>query len=83
MSDVQHLPAPKDTERVETGPVQFGNDWPGVFIRGDNAIIGFLPWLAHIHAHHGDDMDVFARMHLESLMSLLESCDVRREESRQ
>lgn len=23
--------------RVETGPVQFGDDWPGVFIRGDNA----------------------------------------------
>lgn len=24
--------------RVETGPVQFGDDWPGVFIRGDNAL---------------------------------------------
>ena len=24
-------------ERVETGAVQFGDDWPGVFIRGDNA----------------------------------------------
>ncbi|MFA6049953.1 MAG: hypothetical protein WC761_02030 [Candidatus Paceibacterota bacterium] len=23
--------------RPETGPMQFGNDWPGVFIRGDNA----------------------------------------------
>lgn len=23
--------------RVETGPVQFGDDWPGVFIRGDDA----------------------------------------------
>lgn len=23
--------------RVETGVVQFGEDWPGVFIRGDNA----------------------------------------------
>ena len=27
----------KQEPRVETGPVQFGNDWPGVFIRGDNA----------------------------------------------
>jgi hypothetical protein len=25
-------------ERIETGPVQFGDDWPGVFIRGDNAL---------------------------------------------
>ena len=24
-------------ERVETGPVQFNDDWPGIFIRGDNA----------------------------------------------
>lgn len=23
--------------RVETGVVQFGEDWPGLFIRGDNA----------------------------------------------
>ena len=23
--------------RPETGPMQFGTDWPGVFIRGDNA----------------------------------------------
>lgn len=27
-----------DQTRVETGVVQFGNDWPGVFIRGDNAL---------------------------------------------
>lgn len=25
-------------ERVETGLVQFDEDWPGVFIRGDNAM---------------------------------------------
>jgi len=23
--------------RAETGPMRFGDDWPGVFIRGDNA----------------------------------------------
>lgn len=28
---------PKQEKRVETGPIQFGDDWPGVFIRGDNA----------------------------------------------
>lgn len=27
----------RELERVETGPVQFNDDWPGVFIRGDNA----------------------------------------------
>jgi hypothetical protein len=34
---VQQLPAPTALDRVETGAVQFGTDWPGLFIRGDNA----------------------------------------------
>ena len=29
---------PAADPRVETGPIQFGDDWPGVFIRGDNAL---------------------------------------------
>ena len=36
MPDIRHLPAV--TNRVETGAVQFGDDWPGLFIRGDNCI---------------------------------------------
>lgn len=32
--ELRKLPL-EDGQRVETGPVQFGNDWPGVFIRGD------------------------------------------------
>lgn len=34
---IQKLPAPEGVARVESGPVQFGEDWPGVFFRGDNA----------------------------------------------
>jgi hypothetical protein len=30
--------------RVETGPVRFGADWPGLFIRGDDAL-AFQVWL--------------------------------------
>lgn len=30
-----HNPRPG---RVETGPVRFDDDWPGVFIRGDQAL---------------------------------------------
>lgn len=36
-AEIRVLPAPLGGGRVETGPVQFGEDWPGVFIRGDNA----------------------------------------------
>lgn len=25
--------------RAETGPMQFGDDWPGVFFRGDEALL--------------------------------------------
>ena len=28
---------PPGTNRVETGPVAFNEDWPGIFIRGDEA----------------------------------------------
>ena len=29
---------PEQTPRIETGPIQFGSDWPGVFFRGDHAL---------------------------------------------
>ena len=34
---VQRVPFDNKTGRIETGAVQFGEDWPGLFIRGDNA----------------------------------------------
>jgi hypothetical protein len=38
--DIQKLPAwSGDGYRAETGPMQFGEDWPGVFIRGDDALV--------------------------------------------
>ena len=37
MPDPLVIPATILSGRVETGPVQFGDDWPGLFIRGDNA----------------------------------------------
>lgn len=38
MPQVCKLTAPPDGERVETGAIQFGEDWPGLFVRGDNAL---------------------------------------------
>jgi hypothetical protein len=34
---VRKIDFPQDAERVETGAVQFGDDWPGLFVRGDHA----------------------------------------------
>ncbi len=38
MKSVRSLAYPDDGKRVETGAVQFGDDWPGLFIRGDEAL---------------------------------------------
>jgi len=29
---------PEQEKRVESGPVCFGDDWPGLFLRGDSCI---------------------------------------------
>lgn len=38
--NVRHFPlldSDGNCDRVETGSIQFGNDWPSLHIRGDNA----------------------------------------------
>lgn len=37
MADTRILPA--QGERVETGPTRFGEDWTGLFIRGDTCAL--------------------------------------------
>lgn len=61
-------------KRVETGPMQFGTDWPGVFIRGDNAL-----YLAHIlelilERHRSDFHPIMEVATLEGFIKLLRSC---------
>jgi hypothetical protein len=36
---VRHFNLRADDERVESGPVQFGSDWKGLFLRGDNCMV--------------------------------------------
>jgi len=38
MTEVRTIPVPPELARVETGPLAIGDDWPGLFIRGDNAV---------------------------------------------
>ena len=67
--------------RVETGVLQVGDDWPGVFIRGDNALMGYAPALRtilHYFSVNEHDENFFgktiAKSEVESLLRLLESC---------
>ena len=69
------------SERPETGPMQFGEDWPGCFIRGDNACyLGRLlqelldtvvPPLSPI------EYSVMEVEQLRSFIKMLQSADVR------
>jgi hypothetical protein len=63
---------PEQDIRVETGVTQFGDDWPGVFIRGDDAF-AFALYLESVE-RTGDEINV------EGLLNLLRECDVRNED---
>lgn len=65
--------------RVETGPVVFGPDWPGVFIRGDNA----LGWgwnlrnvIVKLTKNPHPGVDSITLMYLTNLADVLQSCRV-------
>lgn len=76
MSDlikVRRLPA--EDERVETGPIMFGDDWPGTFIRGDDAFL-YLTALRRLMLDN-PDTDTLIVSALRGLLSDLESSDAR------
>jgi hypothetical protein len=60
-------------KRVETGPTQIGDDWPGVFIRGDNAAY----YAMNLHNLLNGNEDPFTRAVLNGLLSDLKGCIVR------
>jgi len=68
-------------QRIETGAVVFGEDWPGVFIRGDDAF-NYAIQLAHLlDVLHGseDPIVLLALNTMDGLRQLLLSCEVRPE----
>jgi hypothetical protein len=74
MSEVTKVPALESGERPETGPMQFGDDWPGVFIRGDNALFDARAVEAAITFVPAERWDV--RAMLIGLAQTLHSCSV-------
>jgi hypothetical protein len=60
--------------RVETGPVQFNDDWPGVFIRGDNAAYYAFMLESLMLDKHGEQAQSLAVMN--NLLRLLRECRV-------
>ena len=62
--------------RAETGVMQFEDDWPGVFIRGDNAAY-FAMSLRNVLAMVKEDTNSIATINVRSLIQLLENSDIR------
>lgn len=60
-------------KRIETGPLQINNDWPGVFIRGDNAIYYSMLLEKIINKQ---DLDFIDLINIKNLKDLLFSCSV-------
>ena len=63
-----------EQQRAETGILEFEGDWPGVFIRGDNAA-GFAMSLQMVLTQ--STADPMSKMIVEGLLHLLEGSDVR------
>ena len=73
--DVLRLSTPDGQNRVETGPVQFGDDWPGVFIRGDHALaLAYMLEGLGEFPYGGDD--ALLRSAAADMAHLLRSCVV-------
>lgn len=74
-----------DTNRVETGALQFNEDWPGIYIRGDNAAF-YAMQLRHLIRYvekNADHIDFYALNTAKSLVDLLSSCVIINPEDRE
>ena len=76
MNNIEVRKLPNLEKRIETGVMQFGDDWPCIVIRGDNALWygQLLKWLLDGTISKEDAMSL---MPLKGLSDLLLSCDSR------
>lgn len=58
--------------RPECGPMQFGDDWPGTFVRGDRSAY----YAMLLRALLDGNADQMSRKQLEGLVAMLEACNV-------
>jgi hypothetical protein len=85
MGDQPHrtqIPLPGGSGRTPTGAMQFQGDWPGLFIRGDQAV-ALAVWVRELERHLAASKDVsddlrsaFAMSRLSQIANIIER-DVR------
>lgn len=72
------LPPLEGGERIETGPMQFGGDWPGIFMRGDYAcMMGMMLQGVIGSINDGEEVGAIRLKALEGLAQTLQSCNIQ------
>lgn len=66
---------PEGTARIETGNLQINDDWTGVFIRGDHAIMYTTALDRVILNMESNPHDPVLLFQMKSLKSLLSDCN--------
>jgi hypothetical protein len=78
-TDIRLMAFPDDDKgRVETGPIQFGDeDWPGTFIRGDDCFVLRLA-LQRVYRRmkNAEGLDRIDKLQLKSVIELLDECNI-------
>ena len=64
---ILQIPLPGGSGLAPTGAVQFQNDWPGLFVRGD-AVIHLRAAIRTLHKHLGDHQETAVRIALSELV---------------
>ena len=73
--EIRNLPTPEGG-RVETGVTRFGDDWPGIFIRGDNAFYFARCLRDYMDSVTHDTFTCFMDSQINNLIKILESCNI-------
>ena len=68
---IKQVPLPGGSGHVQTGAMQFQEDWPGLFIRGDDAIALLREWRDIQHALDTHAIPYFA-IKLDEIAAIIE-----------
>lgn len=66
----------KGRGRIESGRIQFNDDWPGVFIRGDQAMMYFSQLLNVLNSAREAKLPDEDIKSIEMLIDLMQSCRI-------
>lgn len=67
---IRELPAVPQGQRVESGATAFGNDWPGLFLRGDDCI-GYSLNLEQVLGDYERLLETRANLYPANVMALM------------